>query len=73
MTQNAPYDLMKDVEDIADVLFRENTPVIATQVYNLPDGIWESDAPPPDPSELEIDDTIQPETMERMERYAPSQ
>lgn len=71
--QDWPYDLMKDVEDIGDALFRENTPVVATEVYNLPDGVRTSDAPAPDPSELEVDDAINPQDMERQERYAPSQ
>lgn len=71
--KDAPYDLMIDVENIGNALFRANTPVIAAQVYNLPDGVWESDLPPPDPSEVTIDDTINPQDLERQERYAPSQ
>lgn len=71
--QDAPYDLMKDVEDIGDALFRENISVIAAQVYNLPDGLWQSDLPPPDPSALKTDETIDPQDMARQDRYTPSQ
>lgn len=69
--QDAPYDLMLDIEEIANHLFRQNTTVTPIEVYNLPDGIWTSDIP--ESGEVIIDEPIDPNDLEREERYTPTQ